>query len=367
MSVDNQKKIKQASLKPKQQKPRAVKQPLVKKPYKKSNVRPNVDPQKKHELLRAYNLPLCRKDIFYRGSVINLRRMILKQLPEKLNYNKNTSQINILYNNNPSILGQNQSITFSCPNLYLRYPYGRPSSSLTSSSSSSSSSTSTSSLSSTLSSSSISSLLDDDNQTGIRRRKRLCSIKHSNNKCLKASVNLFKHFFSISIIKNPLFLLFGFSNFIFYMWHEIPMMFIRDYTDECKCMKNYEIWIIFISCGVANAIGQWIYGFLGDREKVNEKLLYAISTIICGFTVLTIPFVLNNFALMIADQVLFGVFLSANYVLNSIILVEILGVDRLTDAYGMLLLLQGFALVIGSPLAGKINRSLKLLIKINDF
>jgi MFS family permease len=122
-------------------------------------------------------------------------------------------------------------------------------------------------------------------------------------------------------------------------------------------MQNYEIWLLFISCGVANAIGQWIYGFLGDRENVNVKLLYAISTIICGVTVVVIPFLLKSFALMITDQVLFGVFLSANYVLNSIILVEILGVDRLTDAYGMLLLLQGFALVIGSPIAGKLNIS----------
>lgn len=326
------------------------------KPQQNSQLREQPHILTKQDLLRAYNLPLCRKDIFYRGSIVNLRRMLLKTLPEKLNklnyYNSyninNSSNLNILYSNNPSIIG-NQSLTNSCPNLYLRYPYDI--SSFTSSSSSSSSSSSDAS--------SLSSFLTDAEQSNNDKKKKFknkstkkkCHIK---NKFLNATIKLIKHLFPISIIKNPTFLLFGISNFIFYMWHEIPMMFIRDYADECKCMKNYEIWFIFISCGIANAIGQWIYGYLGDCEKINEKILYAVSTIVCGITVLTIPFVLNHLALMITDQILFGVFLSANYVLNSIILVEILGVDKLTDAYGLLLLLQGFALVIGSPLAGKI-------------
>ena len=38
--------------------------------------------------------------------------------------------------------------------------------------------------------------------------------------------------------------------------------------------------------------------------------------------------------------------------LRSILIVELMGLDKLTNAFGLLLLFQGIAAVIGSPLAG---------------
>lgn len=49
---------------------------------------------------------------------------------------------------------------------------------------------------------------------------------------------------------------------------------------------------------------------------------------------------------------LFGLFIAANYALTSIILVELITLDRFTNAYGLLLLVQGIANLVGPPLAG---------------
>jgi hypothetical protein len=38
--------------------------------------------------------------------------------------------------------------------------------------------------------------------------------------------------------------------------------------------------------------------------------------------------------------------------LRSILIVELMGLDKLTNAFGLLLLLQGVAAAIGSPIAG---------------
>jgi len=38
--------------------------------------------------------------------------------------------------------------------------------------------------------------------------------------------------------------------------------------------------------------------------------------------------------------------------LRSILIVELMGLDKLTNAFGLLLLFQGVAAVIGSPIAG---------------
>lgn len=52
---------------------------------------------------------------------------------------------------------------------------------------------------------------------------------------------------------------------------------------------------------------------------------------------------------------LFGLFIAANYALTSIILVELISLDRFTNAYGLLLLVQGIANLVGPPLAGWIT------------
>lgn len=50
----------------------------------------------------------------------------------------------------------------------------------------------------------------------------------------------------------------------------------------------------------------------------------------------------------------FFVFSAAFASLRSILLVELLGLEKLTNAFGLLLLFQGIAALVGSPVAGMI-------------
>lgn len=55
------------------------------------------------------------------------------------------------------------------------------------------------------------------------------------------------------------------------------------------------------------------------------------------------------------DETINGIFViaAAFASLRSILLVELLGLEKLTNAFGLLLLFQGIAGIFGSPLAGK--------------
>lgn len=48
----------------------------------------------------------------------------------------------------------------------------------------------------------------------------------------------------------------------------------------------------------------------------------------------------------------YGFSVSANFTLVSVILVEIISLDKFTNAYGLLLLVQGIASMVGPPFAG---------------
>lgn len=50
---------------------------------------------------------------------------------------------------------------------------------------------------------------------------------------------------------------------------------------------------------------------------------------------------------------LYGFFVSANYSLITVMLVEYLGLDKLAHSYGLIMMIQGMANLGGPPLAGE--------------
>lgn len=74
---------------------------------------------------------------------------------------------------------------------------------------------------------------------------------------------------------------------------------------------------------------------------------------LCGAVTSMIPVVVNDYYALCAISGAFGLFIAANYSLTSIILVELITLERFTNAYGLLLLVQGIANLMGPPLAGK--------------
>lgn len=73
----------------------------------------------------------------------------------------------------------------------------------------------------------------------------------------------------------------------------------------------------------------------------------------CGLVTSLFP-LLTTYSGLATAAGAFGSFIAANYSLTSIILVELITLEKFTNAYGLLLLIQGVANLIGPPLAGKL-------------
>lgn len=93
-------------------------------------------------------------------------------------------------------------------------------------------------------------------------------------------------------------------------------------------------------------------GYVGDRPWSSPVLIYNISMVVCGLSVLVMPFITNYWLIALAAAV-FGLFISANYALTSVIVVELVSLESFSKAYGLLLLIQGLANLIGPPLVGE--------------
>lgn len=165
------------------------------------------------------------------------------------------------------------------------------------------------------------------------------------------TIKVFKAMFDVTILRIPVFILFLFSNFMLYFWYDVPYVFIVDRAKEFGISEDRSS-LIISSLGIANTFGQILYGIVGDRD-INLEVLYGISLAVAGLSVALVPVFVDQVALCILAAC-YGIFVSANYVLSTVLLVKYLGMDKLTNAYGLTMLLQGVANMIGPPVAGKL-------------
>ncbi|EDS33475.1 monocarboxylate transporter [Culex quinquefasciatus] len=95
-------------------------------------------------------------------------------------------------------------------------------------------------------------------------------------------------------------------------------------------------------------------GWMGDCKSINPNTVYAVCMGLCGLVTALVPLFTDYLSLSVLAGA-FGLFIAANYSLTSIILVELITLEKFTNAYGLLLLVQGVANLVGPPLAGWIS------------
>lgn len=161
---------------------------------------------------------------------------------------------------------------------------------------------------------------------------------------------LFKDILDFSYFRDIRFLLFAISNFILYTWYDVVYVYLPDFAQEHQVTETDASMLISL-IGIVNMFGEIILGWAGDREELNPNIVYAICMALCGVSVLLIPFLFTYMWMSILSSA-FGLFIAANYSLTSIILVNLVDLDRFTNAYGLLLLVQGIANLVGPPIAG---------------
>ncbi|KAF7632723.1 MFS domain-containing protein [Meloidogyne graminicola] len=114
--------------------------------------------------------------------------------------------------------------------------------------------------------------------------------------------------------------------------------------------------------GLANIFGRISFGLLCDRalpfswgkDKPRNRLwIYNLTLMFCGF-ITCFVFAINSFYAFIAYCFFYGFTISSYVCLTSVVLVDLVGVNRLTNAFGLLLFIQGIATFVGPPIAGKL-------------
>ena len=139
--------------------------------------------------------------------------------------------------------------------------------------------------------------------------------------------------------------------FLFSLGAFPPVLLIEDVAQTQGLIEEVSV-IPLVSIGaIATCVGKLVLGMLVDIRWINGIYLYAFTMFAGGLSLLLIPVTKTYLGLQILSAVL-G-FFSGNWSLTSYITTKIVGLDRLTQAHGILMFFGGLGIMLGPPVVGK--------------
>ncbi|XP_052784920.1 monocarboxylate transporter 12-like isoform X2 [Mya arenaria] len=159
-----------------------------------------------------------------------------------------------------------------------------------------------------------------------------------------------KELFDCAIFKLMPFNLFMVSSFFYGLGYYVPYIYLPDTAIEFGIKKLDAVWLLSV-VGIANTIARVLFGFLSDRKWVNRLFLYSTALVICGCSTVAAPF-MSSFWSLVMYSILFGTFSGVTVSLNSVLLADIVGIEKLSDAFGMASFISGISVFAGPPIAG---------------
>ncbi|XP_018653992.1 putative monocarboxylate transporter [Schistosoma mansoni] len=168
----------------------------------------------------------------------------------------------------------------------------------------------------------------------------MCADKH----------DIFHRLFDLRLFRRPTFVLFMVSNFLLYFWYNVTYFFMGVRAINYGLSETLAA-LLFSVLGGANMVGEVLAGFLADRDGVDSLTLYFFMILACGVSTCLMP-LLTTFMSMAVYSSVFGMGLAANDALCTVLLVEFVGLHRLTNGLGICFFCQGVANILGPPLIG---------------
>ncbi|XP_002005401.2 monocarboxylate transporter 10 [Drosophila mojavensis] len=153
-----------------------------------------------------------------------------------------------------------------------------------------------------------------------------------------------------SLLKSPAFMCLAFSGFLTMMGFFVPFSFLTDRAVDAGMAKESAVSVIS-GIGMINTFARIVCGSMSSFPSVKPLWLNNVALTAGGLATIFSGVVINA-TTQWAFAVLFGICIACFSALRSLIAVELIGLEKLTNAFGFLMLFQGLAATIGSPIAG---------------
>ena len=151
--------------------------------------------------------------------------------------------------------------------------------------------------------------------------------------------------------KSPSLWMHLFVNALFSFSYCIPLTYLISLAQELDITVSKAKYLLSI-IGVVNCVGRLGIGLASDLLHIRGLYLTAIGMVISGVSTMVILFLPAGFTPLSLYTATFAFGLATYTTLQSIVVVELFGLERLTDCFGILQLFSGVAAILGPPFGG---------------
>lgn len=130
-------------------------------------------------------------------------------------------------------------------------------------------------------------------------------------------------------------------------------------------ITKYEKAVLVSCTGVGDLVGRILVGFLGDLKLIQRYKILAISCILCGANIILFEIAGQVYWWMAIHATLYGFFGGCYVAINSIVLIDMVGLKLMPKALGVILLIQGLGAAMGQPIEGKIFDETRTYTSLN--
>lgn len=130
-----------------------------------------------------------------------------------------------------------------------------------------------------------------------------------------------------------------------------PLLFLEDVAQSDGLMEDISIIPLVSIFAIAAGVGKLLLGMLTDIRWMNSVFLYSFTLLGSGVALMLIPVTKNYVGLQVIS--VFLGFFSGNWSITPYITTKVVGMERLTEAYGILMFFGGFGIMLGPPVVGK--------------
>lgn len=138
-----------------------------------------------------------------------------------------------------------------------------------------------------------------------------------------------------------------------------PLLFMEDVAQSEGLIEGVSLLPLVSIVQVAGVLGKLGLGMMTDIRWINSVYLYAFTAVGSGLVLLAIPITKSYAGLQVISAVI-G-FMSGNWSITPYATTKVVGIERLTEAHGILMFFGGFGIMLGPPVVGKVGSNMLLL------
>ncbi|KAM3964962.1 monocarboxylate transporter 14 isoform 1-T3 [Aphomia sociella] len=170
--------------------------------------------------------------------------------------------------------------------------------------------------------------------------------------CPEAVKRVLATMLDVSLFRSPTFMILALSGFFTMLGFFVPYVYATKRARENNASQLACTWLVS-AIGVANIIGRVLCGLVSSMPKVSPLWLNNIALSAGGIATIISGLCYHD-VYQFGYCIIFGLAVACFASLRSILVVEYIGLEQLTNCFGLFLLFQGLGALLGAPIAGMI-------------